>query len=32
LLSAELGWQPSIGLDEGVRAAVAVLRQAQSQK
>jgi nucleoside-diphosphate-sugar epimerase len=32
LLRAELGWQPSIGLDEGVRAAVAVLRQAQSQK
>ena len=23
LLRAELGWQPSIGLDEGVRAAVA---------
>jgi nucleoside-diphosphate-sugar epimerase len=31
LLRAELGWQPSIGLDEGVRAAVAVLRQAQSR-
>ena len=26
LLCAELGWQPSIGLDEGVRAAVALLR------
>jgi nucleoside-diphosphate-sugar epimerase len=27
LLRSELGWQPSIGLDEGVRAAVAALRQ-----
>jgi nucleoside-diphosphate-sugar epimerase len=31
LLRAELGWQPSIGLDEGVRAAVAALRRAQPQ-
>lgn len=29
LLRAQLGWQPATGLDEGVRAAVAVLRQAQ---
>jgi nucleoside-diphosphate-sugar epimerase len=29
-LRAELGWQPSIGLDEGVRAAVAALRRTQS--
>lgn len=28
LLRAELGWQPSIGLVEGVRAAIAALRQA----
>jgi nucleoside-diphosphate-sugar epimerase len=28
LLRAELGWQPSIGLDAGVRAAVAELQQA----
>jgi nucleoside-diphosphate-sugar epimerase len=28
LLRSELGWQPSIGLDEGVRAAVAALRRA----
>ena len=31
LLCAELGWQPSIGLEEGVRAAVAALRRAQSR-
>jgi nucleoside-diphosphate-sugar epimerase len=31
LLRTELGWQPSIGLDEGVRAAVAALRLAQSK-
>jgi nucleoside-diphosphate-sugar epimerase len=31
LLRAELGWQPSIELDEGVRAAVAALRRAQPQ-
>ena len=30
LLHAELDWQPSIGLDEGVRAAVAALRRTQS--
>ncbi|MCA1393362.1 NAD(P)-dependent oxidoreductase [Bradyrhizobium sp. IC3123] len=30
LLRSELGWQPSVGLDEGVRAAVAVLCRAQS--
>jgi nucleoside-diphosphate-sugar epimerase len=29
LLRAELGWQPSIGLDKGVRAAVAALRHVQ---
>jgi nucleoside-diphosphate-sugar epimerase len=29
LLRSELGWQPSIGLDEGVRAAVAALRETQ---
>ena len=28
LLRAELGWQPSIGLEDGVRAAVAALRRA----
>jgi nucleoside-diphosphate-sugar epimerase len=27
LLGAELGWQPSIGFDDGVRAAVAALRE-----
>ena len=32
LLRAELGWQPSIGLEDGVRAAVAALRQAYSQE
>jgi nucleoside-diphosphate-sugar epimerase len=32
LLRAELGWQPSIGLEEGVRAAVAALRRAQSRE
>jgi nucleoside-diphosphate-sugar epimerase len=32
LLRSQLGWQPSIGLDEGVRAAVAVLRRAQSKE
>jgi nucleoside-diphosphate-sugar epimerase len=32
LLRAELDWQPSIGLDEGVRAAVAALRRAQSRE
>jgi nucleoside-diphosphate-sugar epimerase len=32
LLRAELGWQPSIGLDEGVRAAVEALRRARSQE
>jgi nucleoside-diphosphate-sugar epimerase len=32
LLRSELGWQPTIGLDEGVRAAVAALRRAQSQE
>jgi nucleoside-diphosphate-sugar epimerase len=32
LLRSELGWQPSIGLEEGVRAAVAVLRRAQSSE
>ncbi|APO51729.1 nucleoside-diphosphate-sugar epimerase [Bradyrhizobium diazoefficiens] len=30
LLRSELGWQPSVGLDEGVRAAVAVLCRAHS--
>lgn len=29
LLRAELGWQPMVGLDEGVRAAVATLRKTQ---
>jgi nucleoside-diphosphate-sugar epimerase len=32
LLRSELGWQPSIGLDEGVRAAVAALRMTQSRE
>ena len=32
LLRSELGWQPSIGLDEGVRAAVAALNQPQSRE
>jgi nucleoside-diphosphate-sugar epimerase len=32
LLRSELGWQPSIRLDEGVRAAVAALRRTQSQE
>jgi nucleoside-diphosphate-sugar epimerase len=32
LLRSQLGWQPSIGLDEGVRAAIAALRQTQSQE
>jgi nucleoside-diphosphate-sugar epimerase len=32
LLRSQLGWQPSIGLDEGVRAAVAALRRAQSKE
>jgi nucleoside-diphosphate-sugar epimerase len=32
LLRSQLGWQPSIGLDEGVRAAVAALRLAQSKE
>jgi nucleoside-diphosphate-sugar epimerase len=32
LLRSQLGWQPSIGLEEGVRAAVAALRQAQSRE
>jgi nucleoside-diphosphate-sugar epimerase len=32
LLRSELGWQPSIGLEEGVRAAVAALRRAQSKE
>ena len=32
LLRAELGWQPSIGLEDGVRAAVAALRKTQSQE
>jgi nucleoside-diphosphate-sugar epimerase len=27
LLRAELGWRPMIGLDQGVRAAVAALRE-----
>jgi nucleoside-diphosphate-sugar epimerase len=31
LLRSELGWQPSIGLDEGVSAAVAALREIQPQ-
>jgi nucleoside-diphosphate-sugar epimerase len=30
LLRSQLGWRPSIGLDEGVRAAVAALRRVQS--
>ena len=32
LLRSELGWQPSIGLEEGVRAAVVALRRAQSKE
>lgn len=32
LLRAELGWQPSIGLEDGVRAAVAALRQTYFQE
>jgi nucleoside-diphosphate-sugar epimerase len=32
LLRSQLGWQPSIWLDEGVRAAVAALRLAQSNE
>ena len=32
LLRSELGWQPSIRLDEGVRAAVAALRRTQFQE
>jgi nucleoside-diphosphate-sugar epimerase len=32
LLRSQLGWQPSIGLDEGVRAAIAALHQTQSQE
>jgi len=32
LLRSELGWQPSIGLDDGVRAAVAALLRAQSKE
>jgi nucleoside-diphosphate-sugar epimerase len=32
LLRAELGWQPSIGLEDGVRAAVAALHRAHFQE
>ena len=32
LLRAELGWQPSIGLEDGVRAAVAALRRMHFQE
>jgi nucleoside-diphosphate-sugar epimerase len=32
LIRLELGWQPSIGLDEGVRAAVAARRKTPSQQ
>src|SRR3569832_755871 len=32
LLRSELGWQPSIGLEDGVRAAVTALRRAQSRE
>jgi nucleoside-diphosphate-sugar epimerase len=32
LLRSELGWQPSIGLEDGIRAAVAALRRTQSQE
>jgi nucleoside-diphosphate-sugar epimerase len=31
-LRSELGWQPSIGLEDGVRAAVEALRQKQAQE
>jgi nucleoside-diphosphate-sugar epimerase len=31
-LRSELGWQPSIGLEDGVRAAVEALRQRQAQE
>jgi len=31
-LRSELGWQPSIGLVDGVRAAVAVLRRRRAQE
>ncbi|PDT58063.1 hypothetical protein CO678_30170 [Bradyrhizobium diazoefficiens] len=31
LLRSELGWQPAVGLDEGIRAAVATLRTTQAR-